>query len=116
MNRYTTPLPYGNLYDTDTPPSTQPHTPPFDINEFINIPDSQKTTQSWDSRDGPRSIASPSLRPTPSSPAPLPDSLFTSPRGPPPFIQDSQANSQLSNSSNNSMRLISTNYTRDKRL
>src|ERR1700730_15462616 len=116
MDRYTTPPPYGNLYDAETPPSAQPYTPPFDVNEFINIPDSQKTTQSWDSRDGPRSAASPSLRPTPSSPAPLPDSLFTSPRGPPPFIQDSQADSQLSNGSNNSMRSISTNYTRDKRL
>ena len=101
MDRYTTPPPYGNLYDADTPPSTQPHTPPFDINEFINIPDSQKTTQSWDSRDGPRSTASPSLRPTPSSPAPLPDS---------------QADSQLSNGSNDSIRSISTNCTRDKRL
>jgi DDE superfamily endonuclease len=116
MNRYTTPPPYGNLYDADTPPSAQPHTPPFDINEFINIPDSQKTTQSWDSRDGPRFAASPSLRPTPSSPAPHPDSLFTSPRGPPPFIQDSQADSQLSNGSNDSMRSISTDCTRDKRL
>jgi hypothetical protein len=116
MDRYTTPPPYGNLYDAETPPSAQPHTPPFDINEFINIPDSQKTTQSWDSRDGPRSVASPSLRPTPSSPAPPPDSLFTSPRGPPPFIQDSQADSQLSNGSNDSMRSISTDCTRDKRL
>ena len=49
--------------------------------------------QLWDSRNGPRSIASPSLRLIPSLLAPLPDSLFTFPRGPPPFIQDSQANS-----------------------
>jgi hypothetical protein len=84
MDRYTTPPPYSNLYDTETPPSAQPHTPPFDINKFINIPDSQKTTQSWDSRNGPRpSSPSPFLHLTPSPPAPLPDSLLTSTHGPP---------------------------------
>jgi hypothetical protein len=119
MNRYTTPPPYGNLYNADTLPSAQPHTPPFNINEFINIPDSQKTTQSWDSRNGPRprpSSPSPFLHPTPSPPAPLPGSLFTSPRGPPLFVPDSQADSQLSNGSNDSMRSRSTDCTRDKRL
>ena len=50
--RFTTPPPYygeyGNLYDAETPPSTQPRSPP------LSLPDSQKTTQSWDSRNGPR--------------------------------------------------------------
>ena len=45
-SRFTTPPPdYGNLYDADTPPSAQPRSPP------LSLPDSQKTTQSWDSHN-----------------------------------------------------------------
>ena len=92
------------------PPSAQPRTPPFDINEFIDfppssplpIPPSQQTTQSWDSRNGPRSS---SLHSTPSSAPPIPESLLTS--GPhPPSVQDSQASSSqvISSSRPHSLR------------
>jgi hypothetical protein len=48
-SRFTTPPPdYGNLYNADTPPSAQPRSLP------LSLPDSQKTTQSWDSRNSPR--------------------------------------------------------------
>ena len=57
MDQYTTPLPYGNLYNIETLPSKQPYTSPFDINEFINFPpSSQQTMQSWDSCNGPRAV------------------------------------------------------------
>jgi hypothetical protein len=48
-SRVTIPRPrVHGLYDIDTPLSTQPRLPPFEI------PESQQTTQSMDSRDGPR--------------------------------------------------------------
>jgi DDE superfamily endonuclease len=111
MDRFTTPPPYGNLYDAETPPSAQPRTPPFDINEFIDfppssplpippsqqttqdVPPSQQTTQSWDSRNGPRPS---SLHSTPSTPPPIPESLLESGPNPPPFVRDSQASSSQS--------------------
>ena len=91
-SRFTTPPPpdYGNLYDADTPPSAQPRSPP------LSLPGSQKTTQSWDSRNGPRpqinesqqSWGSRDLLPDSQL---LPDSL--SQPSPPLFVPDSQADS-----------------------
>jgi hypothetical protein len=112
MDRFTTPPPYSNLYDAETPPSAQPCTPLFDISEFIDfppsspvpfsqqttqdVPPSQQTTQSWDSRNGPRS---PSLRLIPSSPLPIPESLLEPGPAPSAFIPDSQASSSQVSSS-----------------
>jgi hypothetical protein len=98
-SRFTTPPPYygeyGNLYNADTPPSAQPRSPP------LSLPDSQKTTQSWDSRNGPRPQIDES-QPTeswdsrdllPDSQL-LPDSLLNeSIPSPPLFVPDSQADS-----------------------
>src|SRR6266536_2669614 len=127
--RFTTPPPrYNNLYDTEAPPSAQPRTP-LDFSEFIKIPnsqlstqswgsrngprpeipESQQTTQSWDSRDGPRPNAS--LRRTPSPP--LPASLYSPLPGPPPFVPDSQEES--SQGSNHSSYIRATETSRDKR-
>jgi len=117
MERYSTPTLYGNLYDAETPP--------FDINDFINIPSSQQSTQSWDSRNGPRSASPaspspPSLRPMPSPPALPRDSLLeASNHGPPPLIPDSQAESsesQSSSGSNDSQFIRATECSRDKRI
>jgi hypothetical protein len=110
-SRFTTPLPYyGNLYDADTPPSIQPRSP------LLSLPDSQKTMQSWDSRNGPRpqiNESQPSIQSWDSRDL-LPDSLLESIPSPPLFVPDSQADSsQESNTSSDWQR---TNYTRDKRL
>jgi hypothetical protein len=94
-SRFTTPPPnYGNLYDADTPPSAQPRSPP------LSLPDSQKTTQSWDSRNSPQinesqqttqSCDSRDLLPDSQL---LPDSLINeSIPSPPLFVPDSQADS-----------------------
>jgi hypothetical protein len=105
-SRFTTPPPriYG-LYDINTPPSAQPRSPPF------KIPESQQTTQSWDSHNGPRPQINESqlftqswdsrddLRPVTEPLTPellahsqlLPNSL-TQP-SPPLFVPDSQADS-----------------------
>jgi hypothetical protein len=85
--RFTTPPPdYGNLYDAETPPSAQPRSPP------LSLPDSQKTTQSWDSRNSPRPQIDESQLTEPwDSRGLLLDSL-TQP-SPPLFVLDSQADS-----------------------
>ena len=131
--RFTTPPPwdgqYGNLYDAETPPSSQPRFPPLSLPNSQKttqswdsrngprpqISESQLTTQSWDSRDGPRPVTpDPFIRPTPSPPAPLPSSLVIP--SPPLFAPDSQANSsqELSQGSNNIWR--KAECTRDTRL
>ncbi len=132
-SRYTTPQPdYGNLYLADTPPSAQPRSPLSDW----EVPESQQTTQSWDSRNGPRPQINESqlstqswdsrdgprpvtpqqdslfIQPTPSPPAPL--SPLSPTYGPPPFIPDSQDDS--SQSSNGSCWPRAPDCTRDKRL
>jgi len=93
--RFTTPPPdYGNLYDAETPPSAQPRSPP------LSLPDSQMTTQSWDSRNSPRPQIDKS-QPTQSWDSRdllpdsrlLPDSLLESLPSPPLFVSDSQADS-----------------------
>jgi hypothetical protein len=118
-SRFTTlpPPDYGNLYDADTPPSAQPRSPP------LSLPDSQKTTQSWDrnsSQQTTQSWDSRDNRPvTPELLSPellthsqlLPDSLASQP-SPPLFVPDSQAES--SQGSNTWTRAI--DCTRDKRL
>ena len=94
-SRFTTPPPdYGNLYDADTPPSAQPRSPP------LSLPDSQKTTQSWDSRNSPQINESQQTTQScdprdllPDSQL-LPDSLINeSIPSPPLFVPDSQADS-----------------------
>ncbi|KAN0107867.1 hypothetical protein V8E51_007609 [Hyaloscypha variabilis] len=94
--------PYNNLYDVETPPSTQPR-------RLLSIPnwevlESQQTTQSWDSRNGPRPVTpvqqdSLFIQPTP--PSPLPFSPL-SPTCGPPFIPDSQDDSSQALSSQSS--------------
>jgi hypothetical protein len=112
--RFTTPPPdYGNLYDADTPPSAQPRSP-------LSLPDSQKTTQSWDSRNSPHIDKS---QPTqswdsrdllPDSQL-LPDSL-TQP-SPPLFVLDSQIDSSQELSQGTNRHYICAPETsRDKRL
>jgi hypothetical protein len=98
-SRFTTPPPYygeyGNLYNADTPPSAQPRSPP------LSLPDSQKTTQSWDSRNGPRPqidesqpMESWDSRDLLLDSQLLPDSLLNeSILSPPLFVPDSQADS-----------------------
>jgi hypothetical protein len=107
MDRFITPLLYKNLYNTETPPSTQPRIPLFDFppssplpippsqqtTQSGSIPPSQQTTQSLDSRNSPRPS---SLHSTPSTPLPIPESLLESGANPPPFVQDSQASSSQS--------------------
>ena len=79
LNRYTTPPPYyGNLYDIETPPSTQPLLP-------LYIPESQLSTQSWDSRNGPRPQINESQLSTQS---------WDSHNGPRPQINESQLSTQ----------------------
>jgi hypothetical protein len=102
-SRFTTPPPdYGNLYNADTPPSAQPRSPP------LSLPDSQKTTQSWDSRNSPRPQINESQQTIPRDTRPvtpellthsqlLPDSLFALQPSPPLFVPDSQGSSQGSN-------------------
>ena len=114
-SRFITPPPYyGNLYDAETPPSAQPRSP-------LEIPESQQTTQSWDSRNGPRppqmdesqSLNSRDILPDSQL---LPDS-FIQP-SPPLIIPDSQADSsqELSQGSNISSLWRTTDCTRDTRL
>ena len=96
-SRFTTPPPYygeyGNLYDADTPPSAQPRSPP------LSLPDSQKTTQSWDSRNGPR------------------PQIDESQPSPPLFIPDSQADSSQELSQGTNRHYICAPETsRNKRL
>jgi hypothetical protein len=95
--RFTTPPPYdggyGNIYDAETPPSAQPRSLP------LSLPDSQKTTQSWDSQNGPHPPQTDKSQPAESwgsrdfltNSQLLPDSL-TQP-SPPLFVPDSQAES-----------------------
>ena len=124
-SRFTTPPPdYGNLYDADTPPSAQPRSPP------LSLPDSQKTTQSWDSRNSPRphesqqTTQSRDNRPvTPellTHSQLLPDSLASQP-SPPLFVPDSQAEPSQAEPSQGSSQGSNTwtraiDCTRDKRL
>ena len=118
-SRFTTPPPdYGNLYDADTPPSAQPRSPP------LSLPDSQKTTQSWDSRNSPRPQINESQYSTqswdtrdllPDSQL-LPDSLFESIPSPPLFIPDSQAEPELSPLRPHVYTSSHVECTRDKRL
>ena len=98
-SRFTTPPPnYGNLYDADTPPSAQPRSP-------LSLPDSQKTTQSCDSRD---------LLPDSQL---LPDSLINeSIPSPPLFVLDSQAESSQESSQGSNTWTRAIDCTRDKRL
>ncbi|PMD53827.1 uncharacterized protein K444DRAFT_618308 [Hyaloscypha bicolor E] len=118
-SRFTTPPPdYGNLYDADTPPSAQPRSPP------LSLPDSQKTTQSWDSRNSPRPQINESQHSTQSWDARdllpdsqlLPDSLFESIPSPPLFIPDSQAEPELSPLRPHVYTSSHVECTRDKRL
>jgi hypothetical protein len=125
-----------NLYDVDTPPSSQLR-PSF-------VPDSQQTTQSWDSRNGPypseSQLSTQSWdfrnRPRPVTPVQqdslfiqpiplllsrsqlLPPSLFNSPAGPPPFVPDSQETSsqELSPLRPHVYKPSHPECTRDKRL
>jgi hypothetical protein len=89
-SRFTTPLPYygeySNLYNADTPPSVQPRSSP------PSLPDSQKTTQSWDSQNRPHPPQIDESQPIESwdSRDLLSDSL-TQPS--PLFVPDSQADS-----------------------
>ena len=86
--RFTTPPPdYGNLYNADTPPSAQPRSPP------LSLPDSQKTTQSWNSRNGPRPQINQLQPQSWESRDLLPDSLVKSIPSPPLFVPDSQEES-----------------------
>ncbi|PMD63618.1 uncharacterized protein K444DRAFT_324118 [Hyaloscypha bicolor E] len=92
-SRFTTPPPdYGNLYDVETPPPAQPRSP-------LSLPDSQKTMQSWDSRNGPR------------------PQINESQPSPPLFIPDSQADSSQELSRGTNYRYICAPETlRNKRL
>jgi DDE superfamily endonuclease len=118
--RFTTPPPYyGNLYDAETPPSAQPRSP-------LEIPESQQTTQSWDSRNSPRpqinesqpidSWGSRDLLPDSQL---LPDSLLNeSIPSPPLFVPDSQADSsqELSQGTNHRHYTCAPQTSRDLRL
>jgi hypothetical protein len=85
-SRFTIPPPcIHGLYNINTPPSTQPRSPPFEI------PESQQTTQSWDSRDGLRPVTEPLTPELLTHSQLLPDSL--SQPSPPLFVPDSQAES-----------------------
>ena len=96
---FTTPPPriYG-LYDINTPPSAQPRSPPFEI------PESQQTTQSWDSRNGPRPQINESQQTTQS---------WDSRDGPRPITP---TQSPLLDGSNNSFSTRAPETSRDKRL
>jgi hypothetical protein len=117
-SRFTTPPPrIHGLYNIDTPPSTQPRSPPFEI------PISQQTTQSWDSRNGSRPQISESQQTIQSwdSRDLLPDSqllldsLFNeSIPSPPLFVLDSQ--SQPSQGSNGSCWPRAPDCSRDTRV
>ena len=118
--RFTTPPPdYGNLYDAETPPSAQPRSPP------LSLPDSQKTIQSWDSRNGPRPqidesqpIQSWDSRDLLPDSQLLPDSLLESLPSPPLFVPDSQADSsqELSQGTNYRYYTCAPETSRDLRL
>jgi hypothetical protein len=116
--RFTTlPPDYGNLYDAETPLSAQPRSPP------LSLPDSQKTTQLWDSRNGPRPQINESQRSwdsrdlLPDSQL-LPGSLLESIPSPPLFVPDSQEESsqELSPLRSHKYNTSHVDYTRDKRL
>jgi hypothetical protein len=112
-SRFTTPPPdYGNLYDEDTPPSAQPRSP------LLPLPDSQKTTQLWDSRNSPRPQINESQPSTQSwdSRDLLPNSLLESTPSPPLFIPDSQAEPELSPLRPHVYTSSHIECTRDKRL
>jgi hypothetical protein len=112
-SRFTTPPPYygeyGNLYNADTPPSAQPRSPP------LSLPDSQKTTQSWDSRNGLRPQINESQPQSWDSRDLLPDSLESIP-SPPLFVPDSQAEPELSPLRPHVYTSSYVECTRDKRL
>jgi hypothetical protein len=94
-SRFTTPPPdYGNLYGAETPPSAQPRSP-----LSLSLSDSQKTTQSWDSRNGPR------------------PQIGESQPSPPLFIPDSQADfSQELSQGTNHHYICAPETSRNKRL
>ena len=121
--RFTTPPPYnggyGNIYDAETPPSAQPRSLP------LSLPDSQKTTQSWDSQNGPRPPQTGESQPPESwGSRDLPHKLSASPRlSPysfllsPLFIPDSQADSsQELSQGTNRYYICAPETSRDKRL
>jgi len=114
-SRFTTPTPrIHGLYDINTPPSAQPHSPPFEI------PESQQTTQTWDSRNGLRPVTEPLTPELLTHSQLLPDSL--SQPFPPLFVLDSQAESSQAESSQELSQGPKRHYfrapetSRDKRL